>query len=151
MIAADGKQAGIVTKEEALRIAVSEGVDLVEIVPKAQPPICRVIDFKKFKYLESKKEQEGRKKQKAGEIKEVRLSPFIGEHDLETQLKKGRHFLKEKHRVKFAVKFTGRQMTKTDFGRQLLNRVLDNLKELAKLDREIKMEGRQMTMTVAPL
>lgn len=139
------------TKEEALRIAVNEGVDLVEVAAKAQPPICRVIDFKKFKYLESKKEQEGRKKQKSGEIKEVRLSPFIGEHDLETQLKKARQFLKDKHRVKFAVKFTGRQMTKTEFGRLLLNRVLENLKELAKLDRPSKMEGRQMTMTVAPI
>lgn len=138
------------TKEEALKIAFSEGVDLVEVVPKAQPPICRVIDFKKFKYLESKKEQEGRKKQKGGEIKEVRLSPFIGEHDLETQLKKARQFLKDKHRVKFSVKFTGRQMTKIDFGRLLLNRVLENLKELGKLDRPSKMEGRQMTMTVAP-
>lgn len=132
-------------------MAMDEGVDLVEVVPNAKPPVCRLIDFKKFKYLESKKDKEGRKKSKAGEMKEVRLSPFIGQHDLDTQLRKAEGFIKDKYKVKFSVKFTGRQMGKTEFGRNLLNRVVDTLKESAKLEKEIKMEGRQMVMTLLPL
>jgi translation initiation factor IF-3 len=140
-----------VTKDEALRKAVEAGVDLVEVVAKANPPICRIIDFKKFKYLESKKEKESKKKHKGGEVKEVRLSPFIGEHDLNTQLKKTKEFLHNNNRVKFVVKFAGRQMAKTDFGRVLLNRVSETLKEEAKIERDIKMEGRQMVMIIAPI
>lgn len=151
MIGLDNKQIGIVDKHEAIRMAVEAGVDLVEVVPTAQPPICRIIDFKKFKYLEGKKEKEGKKKSKAGEMKEIRLTPFIGEHDLNVQLNKAKGFIKDKHRVKFAVRFTGRQMTKTEFGRELLVKVFENIKEIAKIDREAKMEGRQMIMTVAPI
>lgn len=132
-------------------MAMDGGVDLVEVVPNADPPVCRLIDFKKFKYLESKKDKEGRKKSKAGEMKEVRLSPFIGQHDLDTQLKKARGFIKDKYKVKFSVKFTGRQMGKTEFGRELLKKVLDILKDEARLEKEMKMEGRQLIMTLLPL
>lgn len=127
------------------------GVDLVEISPNANPPVCKLVDFKKFKYNESKKEREGKKNAKNSDLKEVRLSPFIGDHDLETQLKKARGFIEDTHRVKFVVKFAGRQMAKTDFGRKLLEKVLSDLKDIAKLDREAKMEGRQMVMIVSPI
>lgn len=126
-------------------------MDLVEISPNAQPPVCKLIDFKKFKYTESKKEREGRKNVKNSELKEIRLSPFIGEHDLTTQLNKAKSFLKDAHRVRVTVKFAGRQMTKTDFGRKLLDRVLEELKDVAKKERDVKMEGRQMVMFVSPL
>lgn len=151
LVGSDNKQIGVVTKTEALRKAFENGVDLVEVVPKAIPPICKLIDFKKFKYLESKKEKEGRKKNKGGELKEIRLSPFIGEHDLETQIRKAREFLENNNRVRIAVKFTGRQMTKTVFGHQLLAKVTELLKDKAKVERASKMEGRQMVMIIAPV
>lgn len=151
MIGPDNKQIGVVSKQEALTKAFELGVDLVEISSNTQPPVCKLIDFKKFKYNEAKKEREGRKNVKNSDLKEIRLSPFIGEHDLTTQLNKAKDFLKDSHRVRVTVKFTGRQMAKTDFGRKLLQRVLEELKDQAKLEREIKMEGRQMVMFVSPL
>lgn len=126
-------------------------MDLVEISPNAKPPVCKLIDYKKFKYLESKKEKESRKNTKSSSLKEIRLSPFIGQHDLDTQLKKAKEFLKDSHKVKVNIKFAGRQMAKTDFGRKLMEKVLIELKDLGKMEREVKMEGRQMVMVVSPL
>ncbi len=126
-------------------------MDLVEVAANANPPVCRLIDFKKFKYLEAKKEREGKKKNKTTQTKEIRLSPFIAQHDWQTQTDKAKDFLKEGNKLRIVVKFTGRQLGKTDFGRTLLNKTFETLKEVAKIEREIKMEGRQMVLILSPI
>ena len=142
---------GVVTKDAALAQAREMGVDLVEVAGNAVPPVCRLIDFKKFKYLEAKKEREGRKKAKATQTKEVRLSPFIAQHDWEIQVKKGKQFLLDGNKLRIVVKFTGRQIGKTQFGKDLLAKTFEELKSVAKIDREAKMEGRQMVLFLSPI
>jgi len=153
LIGPDGKQVGegVVTKDAALAQAREMGVDLVEVAGNAVPPVCRLIDFKKFKYLEAKKEREGRKKAKATQTKEVRLSPFIAQHDWEIQVKKGKQFLLDGNKLRIVVKFTGRQIGKTQFGKDLLAKTFEELKSVAKIDREAKMEGRQMVLFLSPI
>ncbi len=142
---------GVVTKDAALAQARDMGVDLVEVAGNAVPPVCRLIDFKKFKYLEAKKEREGKKKAKATQTKEVRLSPFIAQHDWEIQVNKGRQFLQDGNKLRVVVKFTGRQIGKTQFGKDLLAKTFEQLKTVAKIDREAKMEGRQMVLFLSPI
>ncbi len=153
MIGPDGKQVGegVVTKDAALAQARDMGVDLVEVAGNAVPPVCRLIDFKKFKYLEAKKEREGKKKAKVTQTKEVRLSPFIAQHDWEIQVNKGRQFLQDGNKLRVVVKFTGRQIGKTQFGKDLLAKTFEQLKTVAKIDREAKMEGRQMVLFLSPI
>lgn len=153
MIGPDGKQVGegVVTKDAALTQARDMGVDLVEVAGNAVPPVCRLIDFKKFKYLEAKKEREGKKKAKATQTKEVRLSPFIAQHDWEIQVNKGKQFLQDGNKLRVVVKFTGRQIGKTQFGKDLLAKTFEQLKTVAKIDREAKMEGRQMVLFLSPI
>lgn len=152
LIGPDGKQVGegVVTKDAALAQAREMGVDLVEVAGNAVPPVCRLIDFKKFKYLEAKKEREGRKKAKASQTKEIRLSPFIAQHDWQIQVGKGKQFLQDGNKLRVAVKFTGRQLGKTEFGKELLNKTFEALKDVARVEREAKMEGRQMVMILCP-
>lgn len=153
MIGPDGKQVGegVVTKDAALTQARDMGVDLVEVAGNAIPPVCRLIDFKKFKYLEAKKEREGKKRAKATQTKEVRLSPFIAQHDWEIQVNKGKQFLLDGNKLRVVVKFTGRQIGKTQFGKDLLAKTFEQLKTVAKIDREAKMEGRQMVLFLSPI
>lgn len=126
------------------------GIDLVEVAAKAKPPVCRLIEFKKFKYLESKKDRESRKKDKGGEIKEVRLRPFTDDHDLEIRLKKAERWLKENNKVKFVIKFSGREMTHPEFGFQLATKITENLKELSTIERPAHFEGRQIILSLQP-
>ncbi len=119
------------------------GLDLIEIAPSAKPPVVKIIDFKKFKYLEEKKEKEARKHTKQTELKEVRFSPFIGEHDFNTALEKVKRFLKEGDLVKISIVFLGRQMAHQEFGPKLLNRIMDALGEEISLERQPKFEGRR--------
>lgn len=150
LIGPDNKQIGIISKFEALKKAQELGVDLVEVAGNANPPVCRLVDFKKFKYQESKKEREQRKKSHETETKEIRLSPFIAKHDWQIQVGKAQEFLKSNNKVRVVVKLLGRQITKTDFAKELINKTVEALNEVAKIERETKMEGRQMVMILAP-
>lgn len=142
-----GKQIGVVTKEEALRRAREAGIDVVEIAANAKPPVAKLIDFKKFKYLEAKKDREEKRKQKHVGIKEVRLSPFIGTHDLETRVKQARVFLSEGNQLKISIPFRGREITRKEFGFEVLNKFLGYLTDI-KIVRPAHFEGRVMVAQV---
>jgi translation initiation factor IF-3 len=122
---------------------------LVEIAQLAKPPVVNLIDFSKFLYQLKKKKQEEKKGAKSSETKQIRFGPFIGEHDLDIKMKRAKEFLEDGNKVKFAVRFTGRQMGRQDAGREKLQMAIEKLGELAKVEREMRMEGRQMTMMVA--
>lgn len=139
---------GIMPIKVALAQAEELGVDLVEIAPLAKPPVAKLIDYSKFLYQQKKKKQEEKKGSKASETKQIRFGPFIGEHDLDIKLKRAKEFLTEGNKVKFSVRFTGRQMGHQEIGREKLNMVIEKLGELAKVEREMKMEGRQLTMMI---
>lgn len=145
------KQIGIFSRDEALRRAREQGVDLVEIAPLAKPPVCKTIDFKKFKYLESKKERETKKKTKNAELKQIMLSPFIGEHDFLTKQERGREFLSDGHRLKVVVRFKGRQLGKKEFGFNLVNKLITNLGEVSTVDRPPHFEGPMLVAQLIPI
>ncbi len=136
-----GKQLGVVSKLEALQQAKELGIDVVEIAPHAKPPVAKLIDFKKFKYQESKKEREIRKTQKHVGVKEVRLRPFIGEHDFETRRAKAKEFLADGNQLKINVLFKGREIVRKEFGFAVMKRFIDSL-ESVRVVREPKMLGR---------
>lgn len=146
-----GKQIGVMPIQKALQQAREKGLDLVEVAPKARPPVCKIVDFKKFKFLESKKRQEERKKIKKVELKEVRLTPFIAENDFNFRLNRAEEFLKEGDKVKIVVRFRGREMTKKEFGYELLKRAVERLKSFSKIEIEPKFVGRQLQMVFVPL
>lgn len=146
-----GKQIGVFPIEKALAQAQNRGLDLVEIAPATKPPVCKIIDFKKFKFLESRKEQKNKKKSKKTEIKEVQLSPFIAENDLNFRLKRAEEFLKEGNKVKIAVVFRGREITKKDFGYRLIEKSLAKLKSYSEIDFEPKFIGSRLEMTLRPV
>ncbi len=142
-----GKQIGIVSLQEARRVAQEKGLDLVEIAPRANPPVVKVIDYAKFKYEQDKKRREARKKTKQGsKIKEIQLSPFIGEADFKTRVERAKDFAQEGDRLKVVLKFKGRQITKKEFGYQLLERIKQELAELYQQDGEIKLTGKRLVM-----
>lgn len=134
---------------EAIELARKEELDLVEIAPAATPPVVKIIDFSKFLYYLNKKKKEEKKNTKTSQTKQIRFGPFIGEHDLEIKLKKAREFLDDGDKVKFAVKFAGRQITKKELGEQVLSKVLVSLEDVAKQEREMRMEGRQLVVIVS--
>lgn len=146
-----GKQIGILPISQALEKAKKTGLDLVEIVPFAKPPVCKIIDFKKFKFLESRKQQKERKKSKKVDLKEVQLSPFIAENDFNFRLNRAEGFLKEGNKVKIAVVFKGRQITKKEFGYKLIEEALEKLKPYSEIDFEPKFVGRRLEMTLSPI
>lgn len=142
-----GKQIGILPISDALGQARDLGLDLVEIARQAQPPVVKMIDYKKFLYQEKKKKQEEKKGAKASETKQIRFGPFIGGHDLGIKIERAREFIADGDKVKFIVKFQGRAITKQDLGRKVLETVVEKLSDVAKIEREIHMEGRQMVVT----
>lgn len=144
----EGKQIGVVKIEEARVKAKEEGLDLVEIAGQAIPPVVKVIDYKKYLYQLKKKKQEEKRNAHTSETKQIQLGPFIGAHDLEIKAKHGREFLVEGDKVKFIVKFRGRQISRTELGAVVLRKVIEMLSDIAKVEREIKMEGRQMSMVL---
>ena len=150
MIGANGENYGVVDRETALRKADEAGLDLVEIVPNATPPVCKIMDFGKFRFLEQKKAAEARKKQKVVEIKEIKLRPGIDNHDYETKMKAVRRFFEEGDKVKITLRFRGREMAHQDLGMKLLERVRTEMAEVSKVEAEPMLEGRQMTMIMAP-
>lgn len=148
LIDEDGKQIGIVSREEALRKAQDVDVDLVEIAPRANPPVCRLIDYKKFQYLQARKEREEKKKIKEVGFKEVRMGPFVAQHDFEVRLGKIKEFIEGGNRVKVTVHFAGRQITHPEFGHALLKRITEELNNLALVEREGRFEGKNLIMVL---
>ncbi|MFO1098617.1 MAG: translation initiation factor IF-3 [Xanthobacteraceae bacterium] len=150
LIDKDGANRGTVTAAEALRLAQEAGLDLVEIAPNANPPVCKLMDFGKFKYQEQKKAAEARKKQKVVEVKEIKFRPMIDDHDYDVKLRSMVRFFEEGDKVKVTLRFRGREMAHQELGMQLLNRVKEDAGKLAKVEQEPRMEGRQMVMVLAP-
>jgi translation initiation factor IF-3 len=141
---------GVVSFNDALNQAAEAGLDLVEISPNAEPPVCKILDYGKFKYVEQKKKHEARKKQKTIDIKEIKLRPNIDQHDYDVKMRNVRRFLTEGDKVKVTLRFRGREMAHTDLGMKVLERVREDMDELAKVEQFPKMEGRQMIMVMAP-
>lgn len=150
VIDSEAKQIGILTKFEALTKARELGLDLVEIAPTAKPPVARIIDFKKFLYQEEKKRREEKKKSKNSETKEIRLGPFMDDHDLETMVKRAREFLEGNDKVKLVVRFTGRQMAHPEFGHQVMGKATQSLSDVSKVDKNAHFEGRQLISMLSP-
>jgi len=147
---ASGEQLGIMATRDALRMAEEQHLDLVEVAPKAKPPVCRIMDFGKYRYEQQKREKEAKKKQKIVTIKEVKLRPNIEQHDFDVKLKNALRFLEEGNKVKVTIMFRGRELSHPELGREVLNRVSDQLKELVSIERDAKLEGKNMTMILAP-
>lgn len=145
-----GKQIGVMKKEEALKEAQKQKVDLVEVAPNAQPPVAKLIDFKKFKYLEAKKKRQEKKEARGGEIKEIRLTPFIAKRDFDFRVKKAQKFLKEGNKVKLTVRFVGRQISRKEFGQELLKRFIKEVQSLSKVEHEPRWAGKNLFVTLAP-
>ena len=146
----EGQQLGIMTPREAQMIARERSLDLVEIAPQATPPVCKIIDYGKFRYEQQKHEKAQRKHQHAQVLKEVRLHPRTDTHYVDFKLRHAREFLKEGHKVKFTVVFKGREITRQEIGRELLSGIIESLAEEAKVDQGIQMEGRNMSLIVSP-
>lgn len=150
LIGSEGEQLGIVTPAEALKIADEKGVDLVKISPQATPPVCKLMNYGKFRFEQSKREKEAKKNQHVVEIKEIRMSPGIDIGDFNTKLKNAQKFIAEGNRVKVSVRFRGREMAHTDIGRELLNRFAEQCAETANLEKGAKLEGRMMSIFLTP-
>ncbi len=150
LIGADGKQLGVMPLREALRYAQEANLDLVKIASNAKPPVCKVMDFGKYKYEQSKREKEARKNQKVINVKEIRMNPTIDEHDFQVRLKNTLKFLQEGNKVKVSIRFRGRQMAHTKLGEEVLNKMAENIKEYGIVERMPKMEGRSMIMILSP-
>ena len=150
LIGDQGEQLGIMSAQEALKIAVEKELDLVKIAPGSNPPVCKVMDYGKFRFEQAKKEKEAKKNQRVIEIKEIRMSPGIGENDFNTKLKNGQKFLNDGDRVKVSVRFRGREMAHTEIGEQLLKDFAAKCADIATLDKNPKLEGRNMSMFLSP-
>ncbi len=146
----DGKPLGILPTREALRLADEAGLDLVEVAPNADPPVCRIMDFGKFKYEKSKKTKEARKKQHTVHLKEVKFRPKTGQHDYEYKMQHARDFLLRNDRVKATVMFRGREITHLEFGERLLNKLAEDLSDLAQVEQSQRREGRNMISVFVP-
>lgn len=151
VIGNDGKQLGILSKSDALKKAQEIGVDLVLVAANANPPVAKVIDFSKFKFQQEKKEQSSKKKSTIQEIKEVRLSPFIAENDLSVRMSRARKFLKNADKVRLVVWFRGRQITKKQYGYNVLKRAVEHLADTAAVDQEAKLRGKNLELLLRPL
>ena len=150
LIGEDGEQLGIMSSREALAAAQERDLDLVMISPVAKPPVCKIMDYGKYRFEQAKREKEAKKNQRVIEVKEIRMSPSIGENDFMVKLRNGQKFLAEGNRLKVTVRFRGREMAHTDLGRQLLERYAAECGEIAKIDKGAKLEGRLMTQFLSP-
>ena len=150
LISNDGEQLGIVPIQKAQDIAVEKGMDLVKIAPQAKPPVCKIMDYGKFRFDQAKREKEARKNQRVVEIKEIRLTPNIDIGDLNTKVKNACRFLKDGDKVKVSVRFRGREVTHSSLGQDLLHRFAELCSECSTVEKQPKLEGRQMLMFLAP-
>ncbi len=151
LIGAEGENLGVVTPGRAMELAEDAGLDLVEISPNAAPPVCKIMDFGKFKYEQQKRESEARKKQKTIEVKEVKFRPNTDVHDYDVKMRNVFRFLEGGDKVKITLRFRGREMAHQNLGRELLERVAEDVKEVGKVESMPKMEGRQMIMMIGPI
>jgi len=145
-----GEQVGIVPTDEARSLARERGLDLVEVAPNSRPPVCRIMDYGKYKYEQARKAKEAKKKQHQITVKELKLRPKIEEHDFGFKMRHARRFLEDGDKVKFTLRFRGREMTHPELGARVLERIKEELSELGSVETDVKMEGRQMTMLIAP-
>jgi len=150
VIGSDGEMIGVLSRDEALKMAEDEGVDLVEVSPMAKPPVCRLMDYGRFKYEQQKKAAEARKKQKIIEIKEIKMRPGIDDHDYDVKMRSALKFFGEGDKVKFTLRFRGREMVHQYLGMDVLERIKKQVGEIAKVEQEPRLEGRQMQMVMAP-
>ena len=150
LIGSEGEQLGIMSSEEALKIALEKELDLVKIAPGSNPPVCRIMDYGKFRFEQTKKEKEAKKNQRVIEIKEIRMSPGIDTNDFNTKIKNAQKFLADGDRVKVGVRFRGREMAHTEIGEVLLKDFAEKCAEIAVLDKAPKLEGRSMSMFLSP-
>ena len=150
LIDENGQQLGVVSSRDALSMAVEKNLDLVKIAPQSKPPVCKIMNYGKYRFDQIKREKEAKKKQKTMEVKEVRLSPNIDDHDLNTKLKNAAKFLEKGDKVKVSVRFRGREMTHTDIGREVLNQFAQGISEVGSVEKAPKMEGRSMVMFLMP-
>ena len=149
VVSADGEQLGIMPVKDALRIALEKELDLVEVAPNAKPPVCRIMDYGKYRYEQSKREREARKKQRIIEIKEIRMTPKIEEHDFEVKVKAAQKFLKDGDKVKAIIRFRGREIVHADLGKSLLMQHFESVRDSAVMEREPKIEGKNMIMILS--
>jgi translation initiation factor IF-3 len=150
LIGADGEQVGVVPVDEALEAARAQGLDLVEVAPTARPPVVKIMDYGKFRFEQAKAARAARKKQHNIQVKEVKYRPGISEHDFEFKTRHARTFLEEGNKVKLTMMFRGRQVTHPELGQEVLNRVYEAVQDVAKIEAASKLEGRNMTMVLAP-
>jgi translation initiation factor IF-3 len=150
VVGADGTQLGIMVTSDAQRLAEEEGLDLVEVAPNERPPVCRIMDYGKYKYQKSKRLQQAKKKQKIILVKEIKLRPKTEEHDYRFKTQHVRRFLQDGHKAKVTVVFRGREMAHTELGRRILDRVIEDLEDVATVEQLPKQEGRNMTMVLGP-
>ena len=146
MISEDGEQLGVVAIEVALQKAEDAGLDLMEVAPDANPPVCKIVDHGKLKYEEKKKQQQSKKKQHVVKIKEIRFRPRIDDHDLMTKLNHGRKFLQDGAKLKVTLMFRGRELSRIDLGKLVMERVLEELADVAEVEKDIPLEGRRMSI-----
>ncbi len=150
LVGSKGDQVGVVSLEEALAHAEKEDLDLVEVAPQGKPPVAKVMDFGKFRYDQQKRLKESRKKQHVIAVKEVRMRPSIGDHDLETKITSAKKFLEDGSRLKVSLRFRGREMARPELGRQLMDRIIEMLADYAVVEKNPVIEGRMMTMHLVP-
>ena len=150
MIDEDGTQLGIMSSSEAMKIAIEKELDLVKIAPTSNPPVCKIMDYGKYRYEQAKRVKEVRRNQHVVEIKEIRMSPSIGANDFETKLRNGTKFLKEGDRLKVTIRFRGREMAHTDIGEKLLMKFAGECSEFGNVDKNPKLDGRHMSMFLTP-
>ena len=149
VVSSTNEQLGIMLLRDALRIAGEQQLDLVEVAPTAKPPVCRIMDFGKFKYEQQKRDKEAKKKQKAFTLKEVKLRPNIEDHDFEVKKKNAQRFLEDGDKVKVTIMFRGRELSHPELGRQILVRMAADLKDIANVERDAKLEGKNMIMILS--
>ncbi len=150
MIDADGENVGVVSIKEALKRADEAGLDLIEISPNATPPVCKILDLGKYRYEQQKRKAEARKNQKVVEIKEIKLSPNIDTHDYEVKLRSAKRFIEDGNKVKFTLRFRGREMAYMEQGEEIMARIVEDSDLYAKIEQAAKLEGKQITMVIAP-
>ena len=151
VITSSGENLGIMSTSKAISIAKEEGLDLIEIAPNANPPVCKIIDMGKFKYEAQKKANKAKKKQKKIELKEIKLRPVTEVHDYNFKLKNAQKFLSKGDKVKFTIRFKGRELMHSNLGNDLMNRILEDIKSVGKVEMSPKLDGKQMIMVIQPL
>lgn len=150
LIGDDGAQLGIMSADAALKVAIEKGFDLVKISPNANPPVCKIMDYGKYRFEQAKREKEARKNQHVIEVKEIRMSPGIGDNDFNTKLRNGSKFLQDGDRLKVTIRFRGREMAHTSIGEELLLKYADGCSGVASMDKPPKLEGRNMSIFLSP-